>query len=48
VERDAEGLEDEAVLMSGQPVLTCGIIRDDAPFTHAGEKATGDIRRARL
>ena len=30
--------------MSGQPVLTCGIMRDDALFTHAGEKATGDRR----
>ena len=27
MERDAEGLEDEAVLISVQPVLTCGIIR---------------------
>jgi hypothetical protein len=45
VERDAEGLEDEAVLMSGQPVLTCGIMRDDALYDRAGENATGDKRR---
>jgi len=48
MERDAEGLEDEAVLMSVQRVLTCGIMQDYRPITHAGEKATGDIRRAGL
>lgn len=28
MERDLQGLEDEAVLMSVQTDLTCGIIRD--------------------
>src|SRR6266702_1762316 len=37
VERDAEGLEDEAVLMSVQPVLTCGIIRGASLYDHLRE-----------
>jgi hypothetical protein len=46
MERDAQGLEDEAVLMSGQPVLTCGIIREDRPNRHR-EIPTRDKRRVR-
>lgn len=42
LERDVQGLEDETVLMSVQPVLTCGIMRDDALYANAGENATGD------
>ncbi len=38
-------MEDEAVLMSVQPVLTCGIIRDASLYDHLRENVTGDKRR---
>jgi hypothetical protein len=45
VERDVPGVEDEAVLMSVQPVLTCGIIGEAGHYSHAREKAAIANRR---
>lgn len=41
-------MEDEAVLISVQPVLTRGIMQDEPPITHAGEKAREDKTRVGL
>ena len=40
-------MEDEAVLMSVQPVLTCGIIRDASLYDHLRENATSAISTPR-